>query len=251
MTKNKTILWVVKGIAAIFNFPATAYVFFELLSDTNRPSWLVYFNTIFAVLLIDALFIWVLGVLEDSTIAPVQRIPVVFSSIALSIAVFAIGVIDEGILAFAPRIGIFLLVFNDLVLWVIDCFIAWGNYFTRDRIEQRIRDREVIARRKAKEQAIRTAYKRLKPEMADYHTNLLREGLELNSEHSEKPVNTSKIFNKEDLDQYVKQNGKGFYWIRPGTGEKFYETATGKHYTERGAKLALIRDCKETGYAVQ
>ena len=186
---NKTVLWIVKIVAAIFNFPATAYVFFDILSATDRSPAFVYFNLIFAVLLIDVFFLWVLGVLEDSKEDPIKRMPAALSSILLVVAIIWIGVKDEGILAFAPRIGLVVLVFNDWILWSTDFFQL---YFSRERIEKRIRDREVVHSRKIKSAARKQAMKNLKTEIIYSQEQSLIKQLSLFEEEKE-PVKTEPV----------------------------------------------------------
>jgi hypothetical protein len=250
VVSNKHWLIAVKVVAAIFNFPATAFVFHDIFSQTGRSQELVLFNTLCAVLLIDVLFLWVLGVLEDSSLEPVKRIPVAFSSILLIIATIWIGFKDEGVLAFAPRIGLVILVFNDLILWGTD---YWQTYYSREKIEQRIRDKEVIHSREIKAEASREALENLYEELVISQENRLIKQLGLNDpieETKQEPQNLE-LFAEDDLDKYVTKNGKGFVWENPYTGEMNHKTATGKYYTEKGAKLALRRVVKQNEYALQ
>jgi hypothetical protein len=45
----------------------------------------------------------------------------------------------------------------------------------------------------------------------------------------------------KDMESYVYQEGGGWVWEDPYTGEKHKTTATGKPYSESGAKRALGR----------
>jgi hypothetical protein len=240
-TLNNKLLWAVKFVAAIFNAPSTGYVFYGILDKTERSEWLVWFNTILAVLLIDLFFLWVLTVLEDESIDPIKRMPMAISAVLLSVAIVIIGVMDEGVLSYAPRIGLLALVFNDLVGWGTD---YWAHYNSREQIEQRIRKSEVVARRRMNEKTLKAAIKESEADFQARHRSRILEQLgQSDSEHSE----PEKVLAPEELPEHVFKADDGTYgWVSPVTGERTTKTSLGKPYnTMRGAQIAVSRHVKE------
>jgi hypothetical protein len=237
MAKNN-MLWLVKGTITVFNIPATFFVFLNLFQHSERPEWLAYFNTFMAILAVDVVFLWVIGVLE-SPIEPIKRLPAAITSILMVVLVVWIGIMDEGsLLAFAPRAGMLLLVFNDLVGWLTD---YRQLYQSREFQERRIRDREVIERRKVDSQALKEVVHELKPKLKERHTKriLAQLGLE---EVTERSVEIPK---EETLPEFVFKTDAGFGWKSPINGEVFTQTTLGKPYSMSGAQIAASRHVKE------
>lgn len=248
MAKNKLnvwLLWSVKITAAIFNAPSTGYVFWGILEKTDRANWLVLFNTLLAVLLIDLFFLWVLTVLEDSTLDPLKRLPMAVSSIGLSVAIIAIGIKDEGILSYAPRIGLLALVFNDLVGWSTE---FWAHYNSREQIEQRLRNRLVIQRRRMEVKTQNAAVTKLEPYFEERHVRKIMDqlGMEDTSERSETTTPQVHEESIKELPEHVFVQDDGTVgWRSPITGQLFTETKAQNPYTIRGAQIAASRHIKE------
>jgi hypothetical protein len=244
-TQNKMLLWAVKITAAIFNMPSTGYVFYEIFKDTPRGIELVYFNTFLAVLLIDVLFLWVLNVLEDERLDPFKRLPVALSAILLSIVIVWVGYKDEGALAFAPRIGLLVLVFNDLIAWLTDFLV---HYNSREAQEQRIRNNEVLHKRKVKQKARKKAVN-----SEEYTAWYVNKELEQISVESERSVEIPPIPVLEELPANIFKVGDGYGWVDYDDVEHTM-TSLKKPYTLKGASLALTRyenKVHENGKSVQ
>lgn len=235
--RNKRMLWIVKGIVTIFNLPATWFVFFELFEHTDRPEAVTYFNTFMAILAIDAVFLWVIGILE-SDLTPIKRLPAAITSIMMAGLVVTIGIMDEGgILAFAPRAGMLLLVFNDIIAWITDWRL---HYLSREVQEQRLRDQEVLHRREMNKKTLMAAIDDLEDQFQEKHRQRILDqlGLEEISERSETPT----VVESKELPEGVVQVGDNYGWYKGQ--ELITETTLGKPYTEKGAQLALSRHTK-------
>lgn len=230
---NNRLLWGVKLIAAIFNAPATGYVFYNVFSSTSRSSFFVYFNVLCAVLLIDAFFLWVLYELEDDSIDPRDRIPEAIVAFALTVGVIVIGAIDEGMLAWIPRMGIVALVLRDELRW-INSYVR--VYRSREYQEQRIRDQEVVDRRKLMQKAKRDAWNQLETEFIQVQVQRERKQLGL--------VDLIEENYEQDLPERIVKTDEGYGWV-DFEGELTSETSTGNPYTLTGAKLALARYTKK------
>jgi hypothetical protein len=155
MPNNKTntyMMWTLKILAAAYQTPATATVFFNEFD--NRTPLFQYITTILAVLLIDMLLIVTLWKLENSSIDPIERGAWVFAAIFLTSAVVYIGFLDEGGLAWGPRIGIITIVLVDIIKWMLDLL---RQYYSRDEKEKRIRNRIVLYRSRKMETAQKAA----------------------------------------------------------------------------------------------
>jgi hypothetical protein len=237
MNTNKTMLWIVKGVVTVFNIPATWFVFYAMFEHSDRPTWLAYFNTFMAVLAVDAVFLWVLDMLESKH-EPIKRLPAAITSVLMVILVVWIGVMDENsILAFAPRAGMILLVFNDIISWLTDYRIF---YRSREHQEQKIRDSEVLYRRKVESQALKAAIDSKKEWFQERHTRRIMGQLKLEDEQQQ-PVPEHSA-----LPEGVVEVDSGYGWVSPKTGEVISTTSLGKNYTSvRGAQIALARHIKE------
>lgn len=233
--------WIVKGVVTIFNFPATWFVFYDMFEHTGRPGWLAYFNTFMAVLAVDVIFLWIIGILEDEYRSPIKRLPAAITSIVLAILVVWIGVMDEGtILAFAPRMGLLLLVFNDLIAWLAD---YRAMYFSREFQEEKIRNEEVIARRKMNKKTRLSAMDKLEPVFENKHRQRILDQLNVKDTPVVKePAIPTTLPEVIDLPENIFQLADGsFGWVDQ-QGNEIVTTKTGKPYkTARGAQIALAR----------
>lgn len=230
--KNKTLLYAIKAIFSAFNVPATYHVFHDIFADVRATEGLVKFNTICAIVLIDLVFLWLLDLLENSAIDPLQRLPAALSAVIMTGAILWIGFIDESILAVAPRVSIIMIVLYDLAA-------LYGEYHrlyrTPDALLQASRDRyhakEAIDALRAKNEALEGIY----PEQVAYFTEVERRKL-VSAERS-----ASSDTHESALAEGIYRTDKGYAWKSPVTGEVFDETSSGKPYTLTGAKQALTR----------
>lgn len=237
--RDNTWLWAVKITAAAFQVPATWHVFNRIFEQSGRGRYERYITSFLAILLIDVFFLAVLYLLESPELTPLQKLPWVLVGVGLLIAVIAIGFADEGVMAWAPRMGFIGLVLADLFGWVVE---ALTTYFSRDAKEKRIRDKQVLARRNLMYAAWERAMQEIAPDLIDVQvareTRLL--GLEepaLLPAPREYPV--------EVEDNIFQLSPTEFAWQSPHTSEYHDTTTQGKPYSLPGARRALARHLKD------
>jgi len=268
---EKNPVWLsVKIITALFQFPATISVFYKIFEDSARSPLVAGISTFFAILLIDVFLLAVLHYLESATLDPLQKIPLVVVGILLTIAVIWIGYLDEGILSWAPRLGFIGLVMTDVFNWVLE-LTRWSN--SRERFEQRERDRMVKLRRKVMNDEFKRAIETENVRDVIRRIQTRRLGKDLNVEEMygvSLDVLLDEPLTREDfrrVEPVIHSNGQwdipDLYWedyesnghvpgevynvngtsyfVSPYTEELFYKTAQGKPYSSSGAKKALGR----------
>lgn len=242
--RDNPILWVVKIAAALFQIPATFHVFSKILEEAGRGKAERYFTAFLAVILIDALIIVVMYFLESKELSPLDKLAWAFGGVSLLVAVFFIGFQDEGIMSFAPRIGVFLLVSIDLFAWVTE-FSTF--YFSREQIEKRLRNKQVLFRNKQDKKAWREARKIMYPEIVELQMQREKTTLGLLKESTSvsEPLPTLNIKENSEYIEEVEPGiyqvtGNGYGWI-DAYGELHTQTALGKSYTLQGARSALKR----------
>jgi hypothetical protein len=235
--RNNKLFWTVKVIAALFNAPATWHVFTEQFRTGGRSEFEIYFSTVMAILLIDAFFLAVLYFIESHELSVREKLPYAITSVGLAAAMLAIGYEDEGGLAFAPRLGFLGLILADLLSYLTE---AWTTYFSREVVEQRIRNRQVLTRRRAMQQAYSKAIKELQAEFID--TQIKRERATLNIKESDPPARILTDKNPREIEEgiFLLADGKSYGW-KNGGDELYDTTATGKPYSLVGARRARAR----------
>lgn len=242
--RDSRLLYTVKFVAALFNAPATWHVFTQQFERSGRGQFEVVFSTIMAILLIDAFFLAVLYFIESKELSIRERLPYALTSVGLAVAMLVIGYQDEGGLAFAPRLGFLGLILADLLAYSTE---AWSEYFSRDAIEKRLRDRQVLARRRSMLKAYDTALKDLFPTFIDVQYE--RELAQLNRPQ-EQPVVEERSIEQlpllEEVEQGVYQLANGHFGWKNGDDTLHEFTATGKPYTKQGAYRARQHALKST-----
>jgi hypothetical protein len=168
--------WAVKIAVALYQIPATWDVFYNILYDAGRRSYLLYMETILAIVLIDLLLLASLHLLETPASNPVIKLPLALVVTLLTIAIFGIGIADEGVLGFAPRMGLVGLVLTDVLNWLFEVY-RYNN--DRERIEQRIHNNSVVHRRKALAKAKHQAIEQSEPILIRLQTQRLLDELNL------------------------------------------------------------------------
>lgn len=256
-----------KYITALVQVPATFAVFYAQLVATGHSPELAAFKAGCSVLLMDVMLLWLLYVLESPFHDPLKKLPYVLSVVALTIANVIIGIIDEGIFAIALRVGLLTLVMVDVSAWAVDLAVI---YFSREAQEIRFRNRQVLRRKRLRERAWKRAMARLsdalETQQLQQEINLLqleiahipprrhwwqRNGAAPASIPAKKAyaAPTEQLENDNTvnvMDEGIIRTKNGNYaWISPYTNETFHETATGKPYTERGAKAARTKHIKQ------
>jgi len=226
-------LWAVKIAAAVYNARASASVFYNILITSGLDKTWVVFDTILAVILIDVVFFWVLNELEDWTKNQLERYPVAITAVVLSVVTVLIGYQQEGFLAIAPRAGLLMLVFNDLLGWFMQKRAMYNSW---EYQEQKLREEEKLARRKMNQKSFIRAMEALEDQFTEKHRQRILAQLNLDhppTEHSE-PT-------EEVLPEGIFKTDTGAYgWVN-SDGEEVVKTSQAKDYTLRGAKLALAR----------
>lgn len=236
IVRNNQWLWGVKVTAALFQVPATWHVFMRLFEDTGRGVWEARITTLLAILLIDAFFLAVLYLLESDA-TPLEKLPWALAGVGLLAANLAIGYLDEGWLAWGPRIGFIGLVLTDLFAWATDIIT---QYFSRDQVEKRLRDKQVLHRRRLYMKAWKKAMKDLYPSLIDMHQQREIRALNLD-EPVVKLLEAGEPENDAEVSEGVYYANGSYYWVSPYTNEVYYQTSTGKPYTMRGAQQARTR----------
>lgn len=226
--RNKKLLIAIKIVFSVFNIPATFYVFHDIFKQVRDNTLLVYFGAIMAILLIDLVFLWLLELLENAALDPKERIPAAVTSVCMALAILAIGYVDEGFLAIAPRISILVIVTHDLLAWYYHYRAA---YSSREAKEQQLRDEQVLERRSMMRRAQSEAWQKLYPEFVELQIKRERSTLNIQTEETTLP-------------EYIVEKEDGYGWIHPKTKELVFETVTGNNYTLAGAKNAYARASK-------
>lgn len=245
--RDNKILWLVKIAAAAFQIPATWHVFTKLFEEAGRGQIETYITSFFAIVLIDALIIIVMYFLESGELNPLDKSAWAFGGVALLVSIFYIGYKDEGAMSFAPRIGVLLLISIDLFSWSTE-FTTY--YFSREQIEKRLRNKQVLHRNKQDKKAWREARKKLYPELVQLQ--MKREIQLLGLDELYQPTESTPLpepVEQSDLmgyAEYVEPNivqlpSGGYGWSDPVTGEITTTTALGKPYSLQGARSALSR----------
>lgn len=219
-------IWAVKVIASLFQIPATWNVFSTIFRNSGRPEWEVEFSTFFAIVLIDVFILAVSYIIESPELTPGRKVPWVLVAVGLLTGIIWIGIKDEGPLAWVPRLGLIGLISADVFSWFYDLV---ATYNSREAIEQRIRDRQVIKRRKQMEQAWSKSFKKLAPRLEELQT--ARELRTLGIEDFPPMVEDSPI---------VQLASGAWSWLDE-EGQVHDTTATGKPYTKAGATRAHAR----------
>jgi len=190
-----------------------------------------------AILLIDVLFIVLLYLLESAELSVREKLPWSVVGFGLIVVVVYIGYLDEGLLAFAPRLGFIGIVMADELNYLTE---VMATYTSREVTEQRIRNRQVIARRKAMQKAYRAALKELEPTMKEVQIQR-----ELATLKQTEPKASEPLINKNGH----KEVEPGIFEVRDGefawadkAGQLHAKTQLGKPFTLRGAKITRSRN---------
>lgn len=251
--RDNYLWWAVKIMAAVYQASATYRVFYNKLEDTGRESWERGLDSVLAILLIDLFFLAVLYFLESDDISVFNKFPLVLIGIGLAVAIIAIGITDEGTMAWGPRIGILGLIFTDVFKWSSEVGKMWWQRHTyrtsREFQEQCIRDSEVIARRKAKEKATKKAYEVLADEFLQTIIERERRNLRTIEDKIDMVVVSPKqtdlpLVNIDpvELSEGVWDMGNGTFAWNVDDGDLVTEGAFGKAYsTQQGAQRARSR----------
>lgn len=239
--RNNRWLWAVKIVAAAFQIPATWHVFMRVFEESGRARGEAVFSTVMAILLIDCFFLAILYFLESTELSIREKLPWAIVGFLLVLATLAIGFKDEGVMAFAPRLGFIGLVMADLLSYGTE---AWSSYFSREAVEQRIRNQQVLTRRRAMLKANRQALHALEEKFVE--VQLQRELAMLNIKE---PIEVSQP--KLLAPAYPQEIEEGIFQLAPDRfgwkngGDTIYDTTTtGKPYSQMGARRARARAIK-------
>lgn len=239
MISKNSYLITVKVALSIIQGVATYEVF--MCTNQNLPLLVRILLALCAIVTVDGMILFCFSMLENMSIPASEKRPWVALNVLLTGAVFAIGYLEQhSFLAFAPRLGLAALAVADVFLWS-DQWQRERN--TREKQEQRIRDRMVIARRKAKEKAERAALKLLEPELEKRAVATMRRDLGFDSPA---PLIDKREPEVVDDDIIRQISARRWGWVHPVTGELVTKGATGNPYTsERGARIAYARQLKQ------
>jgi hypothetical protein len=137
---NNKHLWIAtKLFSVLFNSFSTWTVFFAVLKQSIGSSLLAGLGTFCAVMLVDVLFVALIGRLEaDYSEEEVYEVrwAYVIGLVTLYASIVAIGFLDEGIMAIAPRIGLGIIAMISVLQFVFN----WRSYqdaHWQERFEKR------------------------------------------------------------------------------------------------------------------
>lgn len=225
-------LWlVVKLFSLLVQYFATWHVFTREFAERGQIERTILALCVF--FLIDILFIAASHFVESPEVRTLDKIPFVTINILLAFFILYIGIQNEkSFLALAPRIGIVGIVIADCMYFTSEII---ENYYQRETIEQRIRNRQVIRRRKEDDKALKKARKILEPERIKLAVERERRTLGLDKKEELAKDEWEEVEPGIFLiseDEYAWVDIKGDY---------HQLTTTGKPYTLLGAKLAKAR----------
>lgn len=236
MLRKSNLLEVAKYVTAIVTVPATYHVFFDIFKAADRGIWLAGFTAVCSIILIDVLLLYFLYILEEDT-DPLKKWPDAIGAIALAIANIAVGIVDEGILAWVPRVGLITLVSRDVFRWALD---YWSFYNSYEAVELRLRNKQKTIRRKVDHEEWKVAMQELRP---DIRYKQLENEIRLRQlDRTDDVYEDSSDDLVEVGDNVFKRKGVREYLWSKANGELIDTTATGKPYlTLRGAKQARTK----------
>ena len=259
---NKQTWWITTKIAGVILTSIATYNVFHAAFEQSitEPiffiprSTAIFLGVFVAFVLVDLLYVMLVTFLEAERSegeAFSARWGQVISLWVLYIFIVAIGFADEGIIAFAPRIGLGILALNATLKYISE-WQKWRDETWEDRFNRarhRRAEKDYIGmleyERKLKNKVARSALldlsdRELKDEYYSQYADLL-----LNRPTSipegQYYIAGGDSPESKDMESYVYQEGSGWVWEDPYTGEKHKTTATGKPYSESGAKRALGR----------
>lgn len=250
---NSKVLWAGAKFASVaFNSISTWNVFHEALIQKNS-SVIAFLGTFTAIVLIDVLTLAFLSFLDDEQREEnyTNRWAYAIGLIVLYLCIVLIGFKDEGILAFAPRVGLGILVFASVMRFSLD-WLHWRDETWDIRYEKKKHRTErydqyvfLTKQRRKKNKARKDALNKLFPELvAEYLEQHRNQLLTFTGHPTPRIIESSSVVKEhssDDLIDLIIETEDGYGWIDPDTGEEHYETATGKPYSESGAKKALAR----------
>lgn len=258
----KSKIWTLaKGAGAAFNALATWDVFYSILSD-SYGSIIAAVGTILAIFLIDCIMLALMQMIEKPLMEHElyrYRRPYADSLIVLCIGILLIGFKSEGLLAFAPRIGVLVLVYVDLrwfyAVYKDEKITLWESDYEHRKRKAEREDQLKLSQqmRKIKHQEETRALESKRELLREKYMRNFDEKLGLVEkdepvEYAELPIhqvstpilNTSNGHNhSNELAEYVYPTKKGYGWECPHCGTRSEKTALGKPYKERGAKISF------------
>ncbi len=242
--RDHKLQWAVKIAAAVFQASSTYRVFYDNSRHIGRGVFESSLDSILAIALIDLLFIYLLYMLESNEISVYDKSPLVMVSIGLAVFIVIIGRMEEGDLAWGPRIGIIGIIAVDVFRWLTDIgklfYQQYRHRQSREYQEQVIRDKEVLARKKAKEKALYQAFTELEPEFLQVQIERERRNLGLTLSEKQLDFIDLSPQNREVEPGVVQLNDGHFAWIN--NGELVTSGSLGKPYsTQIGASRARAR----------
>jgi len=266
---TKTWIWTaVKWVSVLFNYISTWSVFTAALEHSVTrnilflsPSLVIAIGVFLAILLIDFLFIALVGFLE----APIgenelyrHRKPYAIGLVMLYASIVLIGLQDEGLLALAPRVGLGIITlvawmrYSMLSRWELDQ--SWEEEFQKRRYRRERKDTLKLSesQRRIKHKQQMTAIRELKGELKDKYISdfrkqlklveygdegeddsviiYRREPLQLSAGELEQAIEQHYNSGPEPIDENIYQYGDYYYFHSPYDGRIFYLTAQGKPY---------------------
>lgn len=259
---NKQHWWIITKIASVVLTSIATYNVFHAAFKKSITSSIFFIPRNTAILLgvavafvlVDLLFVMLVTFLEEA-----RRPGEVFSARwgqvvslwVLYLFIVAIGFVDEGIIAFAPRIGLGILALNATLTYISE-WRSWMDETWEDRFNKK-RNRKAQLdhldmteyERAIKRDASKKALYEVQPELIDdYYNQYVATLLNRPTAISEPKLIIAGEIVPESIDQasYVYRDSSGrWVWEDPYTGELHTRTAIGNDYTESGARRALGR----------
>jgi hypothetical protein len=261
---RKAAWWLATKIAGVVLTSIATYNVFHAAFDQSirrdiffiPRSTAVLLGVFVAFVLVDLLYVMLVTFLEEERTPDepfTARWGQVISLWILYAFIVAIGYADEGLIAFAPRIGLGILALNATLKYVGEWSRwrdeTWEDRFVRRR-NRRAQDDYVKMleyERKLRYQSSRKALSQLADHelIADYYARYANDLLDRHTLISDsQPLLASSAGKAYAAEEYVYYDN-GWVWEDPFTGEIHRYSQAGKPYSERGARRAFGRYVKK------
>ena len=261
---NINIWGAAKILTVLFTSVSTVNVFYDTLSrsDTLKSTFkngdvrniVIWLSVSIAVGLVDVMFIALVNLLEmprQEDEAYSRRWSYVFGLVLLLGFIMLIGFMDEGFLAFAPRVVLVVMATVAILGYAIDYQawrdMTWEERFKKQKYRQEKEDQRDMLEttRQIKNEARKLALKEGKDAYVETYTRQIwRElgytpdsGMIEEREIQYLPEPTRQV----ELDDWIFETDAGWGWECPHCGLQQIETAQGNPLKKRGAKIQLSR----------
>lgn len=262
-----------KILTVLFTSVSTVNVFYDTLSNsaTLRTTFksddvrniVIWLSVAIAVGLIDVMFIALVSFLEtprQEGEAYTRRWSYVFGLVILLGFIMLIGFMDEGFLAFAPRVVLVVMAAVSILGYWIDYRawrdMTWEERFKNEKYRQEKEDQRSLletTRRIKNDARVKALEYGKEAYIQSYTDQILRElGYTPNPRELEEgdirylPEPSPQV----QLDDYIFETDIGYGWQCPYCGLEQIETATGDPLKLRGAKIQLskhVNSCNQKG----